>query len=95
MRDKIPEIILKKEGTIPITHIASSHEYLQKLKEKMKEEVRGYMDTEHETHLIDLLELLEALGKTRGRTWKELLRLKEKKAKERGRFERKIILDES
>jgi len=41
IRDKIPNII-KNDGEIPITHVASDEEYWEKLKKEKKEERGGF-----------------------------------------------------
>ena len=54
VRDKIPEII-KSEGTVPITHIASDEEYKQKLKAKFQEEVDEFLEDNNKEELADIL----------------------------------------
>jgi|TARA_Y100000034_G_scaffold54708_1_gene67014 predicted house-cleaning noncanonical NTP pyrophosphatase (MazG superfamily) len=41
VRDKIPEII-KSNGEIPITHIASDEEYLKNLKQNFKKKLTNF-----------------------------------------------------
>lgn len=94
VRDKIPEIILEK-GRIPITHIASEEEYWQKLKEKLLEEVGEFNEAENIEELADVLEVITAIIRYKKFSPSEILSVKKKKAEERGRFNKKIILDES
>ncbi len=94
VRDKIPEIIKRKGGT-PITHIADDLEYWQKLKEKLREEVAEFIETESAEELADVLEVLEAVSEYKKFDPSELSGIKNKKAKERGKFRDRIILEES
>ena len=94
VRDKIPEII-RKRGDHPVTHIADEKEYWQKLKEKLLEEVEEFTRDESIEEFADVLEVLDAIAAWKQFDVKEVSRVKEKKARERGRFEKKIILDES
>lgn len=94
VRDKIPEII-KNKGINPITHFASDDEYWQKLKEKLQEEVDEFMKDNNDKELADILEVINAICDYKKIDKKELERLRKKKAKERGRFKAKIILDET
>lgn len=93
VRDKIPEII-KKHGGDPVTRIADDREYGRKLKEKLREEVKEFMRKESVEELADILEVIYALGafKKVGRGKLEQLRIK--KARGRGRFGKRIILEE-
>lgn len=94
VRDKIPEIIKQKGGT-PITHIADDSEYWQKLKQKLREEVAEFIEAESAEELADVLEVLEAVSEHKKFDPSEITGIKNKKAKERGKFKNKIILDES
>ena len=94
VRDKIPEII-KGKGEIPVMHIADDEEYWHKLKEKLQEEVSEFMEAESIDEISDILEVVDAILDFKKFDKKELNKIKNKKAKERGKFQNKIILDES
>jgi predicted house-cleaning noncanonical NTP pyrophosphatase (MazG superfamily) len=94
VRDKIPEHIIKMGG-MPITHIANDTEYWQKLKEKLSEEVAEFEKDENIEELADVAEVIEAIIKYKRFSKEEIKKEQEKKAKERGKFDLKIILDES
>lgn len=94
VRDKIPEIIRQKGGK-PITHRADEKEYWQKLREKLIEEVHEFLESESIDELVDILEVIDAIGRVRSFDQKELAELKEKRRQERGGFREKIILEES
>jgi predicted house-cleaning noncanonical NTP pyrophosphatase (MazG superfamily) len=93
VRDKIPKYILEKGGN-PIYHIADEKEYWEKLKEKLLEEVNEFKDNESIEELIDVLEVFKAIVEYRGFKQKEIEKIRNKKAEERGRFKDKVILDE-
>lgn len=94
VRDKIPEIIKQKGGT-PITHVADDLEYWQKLKEKLREEVAEFIEAESPEELADVWEVIEAVIEHKKFSQSEVVNIKNKKAKERGKFRDRIILDES
>lgn len=94
IRDKIPEYI-KSKGGMPITHIADEVEYWQKLKEKLLEEIEEFEKKENSEEFADILEVLDAIADYKGFDKEEMQRIKEKKAEERGKFQKRIILDES
>ena len=94
VRDNIPEII-KAKGETPVTHIADDAEYWQKLKEKLQEEVDEFLKDETIGEIADILEVLDAIGDYKGFDKREVEEVKEKKANERGKFMKRIILDES
>ncbi len=94
VRDKIPEII-KSNGSVPIIHTASSEEYQQKLKAKLQEEVNEFIEDSNEEELADILEVVYTLCDLYNFDKDKLEQLRIDKAKKRGRFKDKIILDET
>ncbi|MDX1535736.1 MAG: nucleoside triphosphate pyrophosphohydrolase [Candidatus Spechtbacterales bacterium] len=94
VRDKIPDYIRGKNGN-PVYHIADDKEYWEKLKEKLLEEVNEFIDDESEEELADLLEVIDAILKYKGFKKEEIKKIRDSKAKERGVFKDKVILDES
>lgn len=94
VRDKIPERIREKGG-VPVTHIANDAEYWQKLKEKLGEEVLEFQKDENIEELADILEVVDAIIVHKDFKKEEIEKVKEKKAEERGKFNLKIILEES
>ncbi len=94
VRDKIPEYI-KSKGAVPATHIAGEKEYWEKLKEKLLEECEEFNRDESAEELTDILEVIEAIIEYKKFDAAELQNVKEKKAAEKGKFQKRIILDES
>ncbi|MFA5155636.1 MAG: nucleoside triphosphate pyrophosphohydrolase [Patescibacteria group bacterium] len=94
VRDKIPEYIKKRGGT-PLTHIAGQREYWQKLKEKLSEEVVEFLASETMEELADIQEVLEAIRVHQKFSAAKLAAVRTKKARERGRFKKKIILEQA
>jgi predicted house-cleaning noncanonical NTP pyrophosphatase (MazG superfamily) len=93
VRDKIPEII-KDKGRVPKTHIANDEEYRELLVEKLKEEVKEFDEHRTEEELADVLEVIRALAELYGRGYKEIETLRKRKARDRGEFKKKIVLEE-
>lgn len=94
VRDKIPEYI-KSKGGIPITHTADEAEYWQKLKEKLLEEIKEFEKDENIEEFADIFEVIDAITEYKKFDKEEIQRIKEKKAEGRGKFQKRIILDES
>jgi len=94
VRDRIPEIIESK-GETAVTHIAEDKEFREKLREKLDEEIEEFDKHHNAEELADVLEVLEALAKSHDISWERVKELKKKKAKERGGFEQRVILDET
>lgn len=94
IRDKIPEHIRKRGGE-PVYHVADEGEYWEKLKEKLLEEFGEFKEEESIEEFADLLEVIEAICEYKNFDKKEVENIKSKKAKERGRFKKRLILDEA
>lgn len=94
VRDKIPEYIVSK-GEKAVMHIADDAEYWQKLKEKLQEEVGEFLIDESAGEIADILEVIDAICEYKKIDSLELARVKEKKTVEKGKFEKRIILDEA
>ena len=94
VRDKIPEII-KQKGGRAITHIADDDEYREKLLEKLAEEIAEFSKEPSEEELADIFEVLETIMNDYGFDDISIDKIKKKKAKERGSFKNRIILEES
>jgi predicted house-cleaning noncanonical NTP pyrophosphatase (MazG superfamily) len=94
VRDKIPKIINQKGGTA-LVHIATTEEYWEKLKEKLKEEVEEFSDKPSVEELADISEVLDAIIEFRRFSRTKLKRVKRDKRRDRGGFKKRIILEES
>lgn len=94
VRDLIPNIIAAK-GEPLTSHIADDAEYWEKLKEKLGEECAEFTEAETIDELADLMEVIDAIIAFKGFDRAELTRVQSEKAAKRGKFEKRIILDES
>ena len=94
VRDKIPEHI-KSKGGAPVIHIADNEEYWEKLKEKLLEEIKEFSENEVIEEMADIQEVIDAMCDYKRFKKEDVERIKEKKAEERGKFKKRIILDES
>lgn len=93
VRDLVPGII-REVGEVPITHRADDAEYADKLVDKLREELDEFATSGEIEELADLLEVIRALGQANGIGWAELDEMRAQKARDRGGFEERIILDE-
>lgn len=94
VRDRIPEII-RGRGTEPTLHVAADAEYWSRLRAKLEEEVKEFLEAENMEELADILEVIHAICDHKGFDKKALHELRAKKAVERGGFTKKIILEEA
>lgn len=92
VRDYIPEII-QETGRRPIFHSAEDQEYTAMLRDKLKEEVAEFLESEDPSELADILEVTYALAREKNVSAEQLDELRKKKAEQNGGFEKKIILD--
>ena len=92
VRDKIPEII-ENDGKTCTCSILSDEEYLKKLDEKLGEELAEYQESKSMEELADLLEVMRAVAAARGSSIEEVEKIRQEKARKRGGFEKKILLE--
>ena len=91
VRDLIPDII-ENSGKQCRTRILSDDEYLEKLDDKLDEELEEYHKDKNIEELADLLELIRTAAVARGYTLEDLESARAEKSKQRGGFEKKILL---
>lgn len=91
VRDKIPEII-KKAGKTPEYEILSQAEYIEMLEKKLDEETAEYHASKNVEELADILEVLFAIGKTKGVSPEQLDNIRVEKAEKRGKFDERFFL---
>lgn len=84
---------MKAQGKEPRTHIASDEEFWERLKEKLREEVEEFLESEHEEELADILEVIDTLSEFKNRK-KEIEKLKAEKKERNGGFSKRIILED-
>ena len=92
VRDKIPAIMSEEEKKFVI-HIASKEEYVEKLKEKLLEEVNEFLEEPCLEELADIFEVLSALVHDMGYPQEDLIKCMEEKADSHGTFDSRIILE--
>ena len=67
VHDRIPEII-EADGKTCVCETLSDEDYLYLLDQKLNEELAEYQESKSLEELADLLEVMQAVGKARGRT---------------------------
>lgn len=94
VRDRIPELI-EESGQQAVTRALGDGEYEQALLLKLREETGEYEGSREVEELADILEAVYALAATHGIGSQELERLRERKRRARGGFERRLLLIET
>ena len=92
VRDKIPDIIAGQGKPCGI-RLMTDAEYLDALNAKLDEELAEYHQSGSVEELADILEVVYSIAVAKNCTPGKLDRIADDKAKERGRFNRKIMLE--
>ena len=93
VRDKIPQII-EQAGKSCICETLPDDLYIQKLNEKLLEEVNEYLQSESVEELADIGEVMHAILAYKGISVEEFQRVRLAKFTERGGFTQKLLLKE-
>lgn len=97
VRDRIPEIIHKAGKRYSIRTL-DNNEYIKELQKKMYEELEEYINAKKNENaleeLADILEIVHALSEVHGGSIDSVEEIRKKKAGERGRFKKRILLQE-
>ena len=93
VRDKIPEIIKRKDNLEPITRILDNEHYLLKLNKKIQEELAEYLDSGDVEELADLEEVLRAILDAKHVSYEEFESIRKSKVEKRGAFKERIYLE--
>jgi len=93
VRDNIPEII-KKSGKKCKYHVVTENaEYLERLYDKLDEEIEEFKTKPSIEELADVMEVLETITRVKKYNIDDLKRVKKDKKAKRGGFDKKIVLD--
>ena len=92
VRDKIP-LIIADAGKEYEIHTAEDAEYLEKLLDKVEEELEEFREEPSIKEMADIYEVLDALVDYFDFDKQEILSFQKKKRKNRGGFKERIILD--
>ena len=94
VRDKVPEIIAA-DGARYKTHIAKGDEYRGKLRTKLLEEVREFLEEPSAKELVDILEVINTIAELEFGGVDEVERIRKERVEKRGGFGKRIILEET
>jgi len=99
VRDKIPEILVKKNRDHKTKTLTDDQQYLLALHDKLIEEVDEFIqassskdDERTKEELADVLEVIDALYKLKNYDANEIEALRLKKKSERGGFSKRVLL---
>lgn len=91
VRDRIPEIIGLSGSECAVNEL-SDCSFLPELEIKLKEEIEEYLESRELEELADLLEIIYRIAELRGSSKDELEASRLRKRKEKGGFEKNLIL---
>ncbi len=95
IRDKLPEIILKKDGIAVKTHQANDIEFWEKLREKLVEEAKEFQDSGDIEELADVLEVIAEIVLFKKFHQEQIEKVKKDKLRSKGGFKKRLILEEA
>lgn len=90
IRDRIPEIA-EINGGVMDYHLANPAEFRHHLQKKLLEEANEFLESGEPEELADILEVIRAIAEERGMTMRDVYVLRDKKRKERGGFDNRVI----
>jgi len=93
VRDLIPQLI-EADGHDAVTRVLEHDEFFNALKNKLREEVEEYIETEDIEELADVIEIIRALLEMQATNYDELEQIRFKKLQDKGGFIEKIYLEE-
>lgn len=93
VRDRIPEIVARDRGGMPPSRVAEEEEYRELLAEKLREETVEYLESRKPEELADILEVIRHLTRVHGLSAGELEAIRREKARARGGFENRIVMN--
>ncbi|MFS0781194.1 phosphoribosyl-ATP pyrophosphohydrolase [Bacillus sp. 1P06AnD] len=98
VRDRIPKIMEAQGKRLKVRTLVED-EYVRELKNKSKEELDEYLNTDNDgdatEELADLLEVIHALARVHGTDMAGIEKIRMKKAAERGGFNERFFLIEA
>lgn len=93
VRDKIPEEINSMEGRKAKFRIMDDNEYIKELNRKLLEESNEFVEENDIEELADVMEVIEAIMKSKNINWEDVKKIQAKKKNKKGSFNRKIYLE--
>lgn len=91
IRDKIPEIIIQSGSKCNVKKL-SDEEFLEKLEEKLSEEVSEYLKSNSIEELADIQEVIQRILELKGISKEKLIEIQNMKRDERGGFDNNLFL---
>jgi len=91
VRDRIPELIAASGKTCTV-RVLDDQEYVDKLHEKLAEELQEYLADGSVEELADLAELILAILDVKGVSPEEFEAIRRRKREERGGFSERLLL---
>ena len=94
IRDKIPEMIGKDGKKAIIRELVDDTQFMTYLGKKLLEESKEFHETNDIEELADIIEVINSILQITNYTMDKLELLREKKLKDRGGFDKRLVLVE-